>query len=188
VERAPGARPSDESDMEFEALSSPHSESPGNRAGLVLIVDEDPELRRAMREFLVNSGCGVLEARNSYDALFTIAQHGSAINLLITEINLLPVGGIKLADNALRLCPRMQVLCMSGSVDKKGLKHWMNYLNAEFLAKPFSPFQLHEKVFALLGNRLEDATMPVLDWEPAASEPGRHSTNARDPMFWLKEF
>lgn len=174
--------------MEFEDLATHPEDRIEDRETLILIVDEDAELRRAMRDFLGNSGCKVLEARNSYDGLFTIAQYGSSIDLLITEINLLPVGGIKLADNALRLCPRMEILCMSENSEMKGIRYWMNYLQAEFLPKPFSPFQLHEMVFSLLGNRWEDAPMPVLDFRPAVPDAMPHSTNARDPMFWLKEF
>ncbi|MDB5104577.1 MAG: hypothetical protein JWP91_2266 [Fibrobacteres bacterium] len=135
-------------------------------AGLVLLVDDDSELRRAMREFLQQSGCAVLEARNAYDGLFLCAQYGNEISVMITELNLLPVGGVKLAENALRLWPRIQVVCTSVDADPAGVGYWMRYLNAQFLPKPFSPFQLHEKVFSLLGNRLEDATMSILDCQP----------------------
>ena len=184
-------------------------------AGLVLLVDGDTALRRAMRDFLQNSGCTVLEARDAYDALFTCAQYGEAINLLITEINLLPVGGIKLAENAMRLWPRLQVLCMSADADPIGVQYWMRYLNAQFLPKPFSPFVLHERVFSLLGTRVADAPMPILDilTQPWADAPAPAPTHARmpaiqprwdafrppadlslpvsgnaDPLFWLKEF
>jgi DNA-binding NtrC family response regulator len=133
-------------------------------SGLVLVVDGDAELRRAMRDYLMQSGCAVLEARDAYDALFIIAQYGKSINLLITEINLLPVGGIKLAENALRLVPSLQVICTSADVEMRGVKYWMRYLSADFLPKPFAPHQLREKVFALLGHRYEDAPMPILDY------------------------
>jgi two-component system response regulator ResD len=157
-------------------------------SGLVLIVDDDAELRRSMRDFLSQSGCRVLEARDAYDGLFACAQYGHSIDLLITELNLLPVGGVKLAENALRLWPRMQVLCMSAGADARGVQYWMRYLSADYLAKPFSPMELHEKVHALLGKRLEDAPMPVMDFAAAAPDGLRPSTNMRDPLFWLTEF
>ena len=123
-----------------------------------------------MRDFLAGSGCRVLEARNSYDGLFLAAQYGHGIHLLVTEINLLPVSGIKLAENVLRLFPQTQVLCMSACEETRPVRHWMKYLNASFLPKPFSPFDLHEKVHAILGERYEEAPMPVLDIRPG--EPG----------------
>jgi DNA-binding NtrC family response regulator len=133
-------------------------------SGLVLVVDGDAGLRRAMRDNLMQSGCAVLEARDAYDALFIIAQHGKSINLLITEINLLPVGGIKLAENALRLVPSLQVICTSADVDLRGVKYWMRYLRADFLPKPFAPHQLREKVFALLDHSYDDAPMPIFEY------------------------
>ena len=133
-------------------------------SGLVLVVDGDAGLRRDMRDNLMQSGCAVLEARDAYDALFIIAQYGKSINLLITEINLLPVGGIKLAENALRLVPSLHVICTSADVGMQGVKYWMRYLRADFLPKPFAPYQLREKVFALLDHNYEDAPMPIFDY------------------------
>ena len=187
-------------------------------SGMVLVVDGDAGLRRAMRDYLMRSGCAVMEARDAYDALFLIAQYGKSINLLITEINLLPVGGIKLAENALRLVPSLQVICASADVEMRGVKYWMRYLRADFLPKPFAPQQLHEKVFALLGHRYEDAPIPILDYgrdpwlaaKAAVPAPAHHparipsparweafrphmemskpASNDDDPLFWLKEF
>jgi DNA-binding response OmpR family regulator len=174
--------------MDFPHQPSSWDKPSGESAGTVLLVDDDPTLRSAMRDFLANSGCRVLEARDSYDGLFLCAQYGAAIDVLVTEINLLPVSGIKLAENVLRLWPQIQVLCMSDCEEGEGVQHWMRYLNAEFLRKPFSPFHLHERVHGLMGKRYEDAPMPVLDFQPPAAEPQKRYTSMQDPLFWLKEF
>ncbi len=129
----------------------------------VLLVDEDMGMRRGLRDFLVKSGFQVLEARNSYDALFLCAQHGQNIHLLLTELNLLPVGGVKLAENCLRLWPHLQVVCMSDPVHLPGIQYWMDYLGARFLEKPFSPFELHEAVHGALGLDTQRADMPIDD-------------------------
>lgn len=160
---------------------------PPDAARTVLLVDDDTELRTAMRDFLARSGLRVLEARNTYDGLFLSAQYGWGIHLLITEINLLPVSGIKLAENVLRLFPQTQVLCMSACEETRPVKYWMKYLNAYFLPKPFSPFDLHEKVHDILGDRYEDAPMPVVDAQRLPEARG-YSSNSGDPAFWLKEF
>ena len=87
----------------------------------------------------------------------------------------------------LRLCPQTPVLCMSAGEETRPVKYWMKYLNASFLGKPFSPFDLHEKVHAMLGDRYEDASMHVMDAEPRPPARG-YSSNSGDPAFWLKEF
>jgi len=174
--------------MDFPLHSADYNRPPDEPTGTVLLVDVDPTLRSAMRDFLANSGCRVIEARDSYDGLFLCAQYGASIDVLVTEINLLPVSGIKLAENVLRLWPQIQVLCMSDCEESKGVKYWMRYLNAEFLRKPFSPFQLHERVHGLMGKRYEDAPMPVLDFQKPAADPRGRYTSMQDPEFWLKEF
>jgi DNA-binding NtrC family response regulator len=142
-------------------------------AGLVLVVDDDAALRHAMKEFLMKSGCAVLEARDAYDGLFLCAQYGHALNLMITEINLLPVSGVKLAESALRLWPKIQVVCTAANADMRGVQYWMNYLHAHFLPKPFTPEQLHQLAFDLLGKRAEaaasaqhaDPALPSYTWQ-----------------------
>jgi DNA-binding response OmpR family regulator len=141
----------------------PDSPFPPAFGKTVLLVDEDMGMRRGVRDFLVKSGFQVLEARNSYDALFLCAQHGHNIHLLITEISLLPVGGVKLAENCLRLWPHLQVVCMSEPINLPGIQYWMDYLGARFLEKPFSPFELHETVHGALGTTEVAADMPIDD-------------------------
>lgn len=162
-------------------------DNPADEKEWILLVDDDPQLRRSMREFLETSGFSVLEARNSYDGLFTLAQHGLQIRLIITEVNLLPVGGIKLAENALRLFPHLQVLCMSTGVDEKGMQYWMRYLGAQFLQKPFSPFQLHEKVHLALGRHIEDAAISILDYQSTMQGDPDQVMSTDDPGFWMEE-
>jgi DNA-binding NtrC family response regulator len=161
---------------------------PREGAPLILLVDDDMELRTVMRDFLSLAGFRVLEARNSYDGLFLAAQHGAAIQLLITETNLLPVGGIKLAENILRLYPQIQVLCVSDCEETRPVRYWMRYLNASFLRKPLTSDELEERVRDLLSWDWEAVAAPGPDLgTPQIQLPG-HSSNSGDPMFWLKEF
>jgi DNA-binding response OmpR family regulator len=163
------------------------TESAHEPTDCILLVDDDPDLRRSMREFLESSGFRVIEARNSYDGLFAVAQFGNQIRLLITELNLLPVGGIKLAENALRLAPHLQILCMSTETDNQGLAYWMRYLNSQFLQKPFSPFELHERVHMTLGRHIQDAPISILDYQDTTTMAAIHSNNESNPMFWMEE-
>jgi DNA-binding response OmpR family regulator len=181
------------------------SNAPGTQQEWILLVDDDPQLRRSMREFLETSGFCVLEARNSYDALYAVAQHGQQIRLLITELNLLPVGGVKLAENVIRLWPHIQVICMSAGADNRGLEFWMRYLGAQFLQKPFSPFDLHERVHLALGQHIQDAAISIMDYQATATVATHGQRNGSfenghgdldlptrtgstdDPMFWLQE-
>ncbi len=164
--------------------------SGGPSPGTVLIVDENIALRKVLRNFLHSMGFNVLETGNSYDALFMCAQFGPQIRVLLTEINLLPVSGIKLAENALRLCPHMQIICMAEHYNEDFTKYWLRYLSAEFLQKPFSFIDLHERLVNLLGDSMEDIPFPDFD-----ASPIRESRQAQDqrerpqgnPLFWLSD-
>lgn len=169
-------------------LGAAAPEGPGEAAGTLLLVDDDLQLRTAMRDFLSRGGYRVLEARNAYDGLFLAAQHGPVIDLLITELNLLPVGGIKLAENVLRLHPLTQVLCMSACEESRPVKYWMRYLNAAFLRKPFTPPDLQEKVHELLARRWDQSSMTVLAGGSLPEHGRGRSSSDGDPHFWLKDF
>jgi DNA-binding response OmpR family regulator len=167
---------------------------------VLLLVDDDLQLRTAMRDFLSEARFQVLEARNTYDGMFLMAQYGACIDLLITEINLLPVGGIKLAENALRLNSSLRVICMSDPFDGPGMDYWMRYLGAQYLKKPFTPLELHERVQAALGRPPEISDVPIdyrsptssQFWErpegSASSLLERQGSDNQDPTFWLREF
>ncbi len=188
--------------MQFPILRSPEIGStdpvPFATSQGVLLVDDDTALRAQMRDFLASAGLQVLEARNAYDALFLCAQYGDRLHVLLTEINLLPVGGVKLAENVLRLWPKVKVICMSEACDAPGVAYWMRYLDAQFLRKPFTPLELHGCVQAALGRTGEETDLPLPEalpratgsqfWEhdPAAAASDR--SNSRDPTFWLQEF
>jgi DNA-binding response OmpR family regulator len=192
--------------MEFLQPYPPESDPgprPPDAAKVILLVDDDMELRTSLRDFLVNLGFQVLEARDAYDGLFLCAQYGTRIDILLTEINLLPVGGIKLAENALRLWPQIQVVCMSQAFDAPGTKYWMRYLGAHFLRKPFTPLELHECLQMVSGQIQDGMPLPLPEngvsptssqfWErrypPESPQAiGFERSDSQDPTFWMKEF
>ncbi len=159
--------------------------------GTVLIVDENIALRKSLRDFLSRMEFDVLEAGNSYEALFLCAQFGPNIRVLLTEINLLPVSGIKLAENVLRLCPHMQIICMAEHFNEDFTKYWLRYLSAEFLQKPFTYIDLHERLVKLLGDAMEEISFPEIDEAPKPTH-GEQAGEQRDrpegnPLFWLSD-
>jgi DNA-binding NtrC family response regulator len=147
------------------------SPAPAGEAPTLLLVDDDMELRKDARDFLHGAGFHVLEARNSYDGLFLCAQHGHGIDVLITEINLLPVGGMKLAENIARVWPQIRIICMSRHHDAPGVEPWLRLLGARFLRKPFAHEELRACVLAALACPARRSGLP-----PAAENPrGRYS-------------
>ncbi len=94
---------------------SPAAEQPKGGTETILIVEDDPTLRRLAGLALVRHGYNVLQASDANGALRTWAEQARRIDLLITDV-VLP-GGISGVDLATQLhdCQRcLKIIFMSG--------------------------------------------------------------------------
>lgn len=84
---------------------------------LVLLVEDDPDVRRVIRLQLVSLGYPVIEAEHSADALHMLASV-PAIRILVSDV-VMPGGmdGRLLCQQALRTTPGLQALLISGYAD-----------------------------------------------------------------------
>ncbi len=113
----------------------------------ILVVEDEPGVRRLTRVVLERHGYKVLEAPNGVEALQVWERHKAGIHLLFTDI-VMPhgIGGRDLAAKLRESNPSLRVVFTSGySADIAGrelsLKEGQN-----FIQKPSSPQQLLETV------------------------------------------
>ncbi|GAB2180750.1 hypothetical protein DLREEDagrD3_09730 [Denitratisoma sp. agr-D3] len=106
----------------------------GGARPLVLLVEDDPDVRRIVRLQLTDLGYPVLEAANGDEALPMI-EHVPDIGLLVSDV-VMPgrLDGRALAQAARRLRPAMGIVLMSGYAD--GAED-MAASDIPLLAKPF---------------------------------------------------
>lgn len=83
------------------------------RGVLVLLVDDDEEVRTVMRRDLVAAGAQVLEAENGAEAL-ELLQNIPAIAAVVSDVSMPVMNGIALANAARSLRPRLPVVLLSG--------------------------------------------------------------------------
>ena len=83
--------------------------------GTILVVEDEPEVRRLARMILVKTGYKVLEAADGPEALALWREHRAEIDLLYTDM-VMPGGlsGIDLAQRVLADKPRVKVIITSG--------------------------------------------------------------------------
>lgn len=107
---------------------------------LVLLVDDDAEVRKVVRQQLSAMGCAVLEAENGNEAA-DMLENVSAISLLITDV-VMPGGmdGRALARFARRFRADVAVVLMSGFIDRVSTETLAP--DIPLLAKPFGPSAL----------------------------------------------
>jgi CheY-like chemotaxis protein len=84
----------------------------------VLVVDDEPEFRRLVREVL--SAYSVTEAENGHQALSVLREE--KIDLVITDIRMPEMDGFGLLENVRGQFPSIPVLATSGYVDAEELQ------------------------------------------------------------------
>jgi len=95
----------------------------------VLVVDDDALVRCVVAAFLEDVSVSVIEAGSGTQALDVIADH-SDVDLVISDVNMPEMDGLKLVDAVRALRPALPVVLMSGGADPGP--------NKVFLSKPFT--------------------------------------------------
>jgi signal transduction histidine kinase len=111
------------------------------RDQLVLLVEDDADVRHAVRRQLLELGYQVLEARDGEDAQSLLAA-ASPISALVSDV-IMPgaVNGLGLAAEARRLVPGIRIVLMSGFADVAASGHdWFH--EKLLLRKPFDKEEL----------------------------------------------
>jgi CheY-like chemotaxis protein len=81
-----------------------------------------------------------------------IGAPGQPVDLLLTDVVLRGMGGRELADAARRIRPDLRVLFVSGYTDDVVLQHRLVADEVHFLAKPYSPDELVQRVREVLDD------------------------------------
>ncbi|HEY7238210.1 MAG TPA: ATP-binding protein, partial [Burkholderiales bacterium] len=127
---------------------------PGGRSDqLILVVEDDADVRRHAVAALRELGYGVLEAESGAAALRLLEAHPN-LSLLFTDVGL-PGGmnGRELADEIRRLRPEMAVLFTTGYARNAIVHQGRLDPGVELLPKPFSYSALGAKVHKMLEGR-----------------------------------
>lgn len=116
----------------------------------ILIVDDEPAIRRFVRLLLTRNGYGVAEASSAAEALSLCEQPPGTIHLLLTDFRMPGLNGAELVARVTTRHPQIKVLFMTGFaadlVSEAGF-------GVSFLAKPFSEEELVETVRQALRSR-----------------------------------
>jgi PAS domain S-box-containing protein len=116
----------------------------------VLLVEDEPMVRDLNRKILQLCGYTVLEAGDGQEALRVSAAHAGAIDLLMTDVQMPRLRGPELAQALAAQRPQMKVLFVSGVVSGEGWSPDERAGGAGFLAKPYAPVQLAQKIREVL--------------------------------------
>jgi len=118
-------------------------------ARLILVVDDDSEIRKIICETLELNGHTAIPAGNCGHAIKIFEEKQKQIALLITDIVMPRFSGRDLAKMLSRQCPSLQVLFISGYTYCKAED---DPPNSRFLHKPFKAHALLDEVKIMLAQ------------------------------------
>ena len=117
----------------------------------ILVVDDEDSIRNLAALVLEDDGYQVLKARHSDEALLLLDSYKDQVHLLLTDVKMDPfLTGCELAKCIRLMRPDIGVLYISGFPNNPMVQQEVMEARAAFLAKPFSPKELLEKVRGVL--------------------------------------
>jgi len=118
--------------------------------GTVLLVEDEPSVRKLAVKVLRDCGYVVLEADGAQAALETAAKHEGTIDLLVSDVVMPTISGPELLEKVREKRPRLRALFVSGYTESAAMRHGVLRPGTPFLEKPFSPATLTRRVREVL--------------------------------------
>ncbi|MFU0503141.1 response regulator [Pseudaminobacter sp. NGMCC 1.201702] len=126
----------------------------------ILIVDDEPPIRRLLRTSLAAQGFQVTEAANGRQALAEIES--SAPDLVILDLGLPDIQGQDLIHTLRRQGSSLPILVLSSRADEQGKVEALDLGADDYLTKPFGADELFARIRAALRHRLQSqGELPV---------------------------
>jgi PAS domain S-box-containing protein len=127
-------------------------------AETILVVEDEPVLRKMIVDFLGSTGYNVLNAESASEAVGHVQLFPGTIDLVLTDIVMPDMNGADLARFLCSLRPELRVLYMSGYSDGALGDKFVLPKDVAFLQKPFSRVKLAHKLREILEANLIVAT------------------------------
>jgi len=123
---------------------------------VVLVVDDDPDVRYPIVRLLRTLGYMVLEAQNGEHALSVMDAHHAPVHLVISDVMMPEMNGSELATLLRSAYPNLRILLMSGMGASVFEKAGEMPENTHFIDKPFQQEQLATRIRAILDADWEE--------------------------------
>jgi len=135
-----------------EPVAPAAPDRPAARGELVLVVEDEAQVRTVAARALTEAGYRVLVAESGENALEMTRHDGNRPALALVDVVMPGLSGSELAAELTRAVPGTRVLFTSGYTDGEILRRGLLAPGAAFLAKPFSPEALVRAVHAALAS------------------------------------
>jgi len=110
----------------------------------ILILDDEPDIRGEIFEFLVSSDFNVHEAGTPSEAFRVMSVH--PIDIAIIDVHLPEMSGLEVLKEMQSSYPEIQVIMMSGHGDMESMAYALQLGAFDYFQKPFRLFKLLETI------------------------------------------
>jgi two-component system, cell cycle sensor histidine kinase and response regulator CckA len=122
----------------------------------ILVVDDQPTVRRMAHRLLSEWGFRVFEAESGEEALEVLQTARSGIQLVIVDVVMPLADGVQVTRAIQERIPGQRTLYMSAHPAEVLMEYGLTELDAPFLAKPFTRDELLVKVSEALARPASD--------------------------------
>jgi two-component system, OmpR family, KDP operon response regulator KdpE len=153
----------------------------------ILVVDDEPQIRRVLRATLSSSGYEVISAKDGQEAIeIVIREHP---NLILLDVNMPGMSGLEVCSK-IRMSfdgPIIMVTVRNAERDK------IAALDAgadDYIVKPFAIGELLARIRAALRRSSPEESLPVIEFPELSIDLEKRTVNVRDVRVHLapKEF
>ncbi|MBI4774249.1 MAG: transporter substrate-binding domain-containing protein [Deltaproteobacteria bacterium] len=110
----------------------------GRGSETVLVVDDEEALRDIGRKILEKNGYQVIEASTGEDALAVFETNGDRVDLVLVDLGMPGMGGLKCIEALRRIKPRLKIVITSGYALGESEQRLVSLGKAAFVAKPYA--------------------------------------------------
>jgi PAS domain S-box-containing protein len=126
--------------------------SPVRGSEVILLVEDEENIRQPATEILESRGYTVLAAGDGNEAIELAARHSGPIHIMVTDVVMPGMSGSQLAERMTAERQDLKVVYISGYPEDSIAHHGVLNPGHIFLQKPFSPATLLAKVREVLDN------------------------------------
>ncbi|BCG56993.1 response regulator transcription factor [Paenibacillus sp. URB8-2] len=124
----------------------------------ILVVDDEPHIRKLIRLYLENSSFDVIEAEDGQEALDYVAH--TKVDLMVVDVMMPNIDGIELTE-AIRGYLDIPILIVSAKGESMDKVRGFTAGTDDYLVKPFDPVELVLRVKSLLKRYNMTATKVI---------------------------
>ena len=154
----------------------------------ILVVDDEPRMRKLVRDFLVKEGYLVVEAGDGEEALNLFMQ-AKDISLIVMDVMMPKMDGYEVCEEIRKISQVPIILLTAKSEEKDELKGFSLGVD-EYITKPFSPRILVARVNAILRRTSQEEEDTIRSAGGIVMDTSAHSVTVDGELIDLsyKEF